>query len=201
MTMVHSGGFMQRAALVVFALVVPGPGSWGGVPESGTKMETREVPVQRMIFISSKPFNQVIAALESKIGHPDMVALRRDITAAKTETELESVVNKAVGPAGLMEFARFDLGEVLRKELGPGAPESVRLLVGNPLIMKQMVKIVPDAGSYAPVTILIDRRPDGVHVSYDRMASFLAPYKNPQAMKVARDLDSKVESLLRSAAD
>jgi hypothetical protein len=66
--------------------------------------------------------------------------------------------------------------------------------------MRQMVKHVPDAGSYAPVTILIDDRPDGVHLSYDRMASFLAPYRSPEALKVAQDLDAKVEALLTAAA-
>jgi hypothetical protein len=66
--------------------------------------------------------------------------------------------------------------------------------------MREMVKHVPDAGSYAPVTILIDERPDGVHISYDRMSSCLAPYENAEALKVARDLDAKVEGLLSSAA-
>ena len=72
--------------------------------------------------------------------------------------------------------------------------------MGNPLIMKQMLEHVPDAGSYAPVTILIDERPDGVHLSYDRVASFLSTYQNEQALKVAKDLDSKVEALLTTAA-
>jgi hypothetical protein len=63
-----------------------------------------------------------------------------------------------------------------------------------------MVKHVPDAGSYAPVTILIDERSDGVHISYDRMASLLAPYENAEALNVARDLDAKVEGLLAFAA-
>jgi hypothetical protein len=63
-----------------------------------------------------------------------------------------------------------------------------------------MVQHVPDAGSYAPVTILIDERPDGVPLSYDRMASFLATYGNPEALKVAQDLDAKVEALLGAAA-
>jgi hypothetical protein len=76
----------------------------------------------------------------------------------------------------------------------------MRLLIGNPLIMRKMVKHVPDAGSYAPVTILIDERTDGVHLSYDRMASLIAPYGHSEALEVARALDSKVESLLRSAA-
>jgi len=56
-----------------------------------------------------------------------------------------------------------------------------------------MVRHIPDAGSYAPVTILVDERPDGVHLSYDRMVSLLAPYKNPEALVVARDLGSKIE--------
>jgi uncharacterized protein (DUF302 family) len=99
-----------------------------------------------------------------------------------------------------MEFTRFDLGEVLRKKLGERAPKSVRLVIGNPVIMAQMAEHVPDAGSYAPVTILVDERPDGVHLSYDRMASVLSPYGNPEALKVAQDLDIKVETLLTAAA-
>ena len=55
---------------------------------------------------------------------------------------------------------------------------------------------MPEAGSYAPVTVLVDERSDGVHLSYDRMASLLAPYGNMDAIAAARDLDSKIEDLL-----
>jgi hypothetical protein len=47
--------------------------------------------------------------------------------------------------------------------------------------MKQMLEHVPDAGSYAPVTILIDERSDGIHLSYDRTSSFWASYGNVQS--------------------
>ena len=66
--------------------------------------------------------------------------------------------------------------------------------------MKEMVKHVPEAGSYAPVTILVDEQPDGVHLSYDRMASLLATYGNLDALAVARDLDVKIENLIRESA-
>ena len=66
--------------------------------------------------------------------------------------------------------------------------------------MKELVRHVPDAGSHAPVTILVDERSDGVHLSYDRMAGYLAPHGNRDALGVAQDLDSKVESLLRERA-
>ena len=49
-------------------------------------------------------------------------------------------------------------------------------------------------------TVLVDERADGVHLSYDRMASFLAPYGNRDALEVARNLDRKVEDLLRQPA-
>jgi uncharacterized protein (DUF302 family) len=98
-------------------------------------------------------------------------------------------------------FMKFDQGEVLRKETGLNTPKIVRYVIGNPLIMKEMTKHVPDAGAYAPVTILVDERPDGVHLSYDKMASFLAPYRNSDALTVARDLDSKIEKLLRECEE
>ena len=99
-----------------------------------------------------------------------------------------------------MLFMQLDHGAVLRKETGRDTPRIIRFIIGNPLIMKEMVKHVPDAASYAPVTVLVDERADGVHLSYDRAATFLAPYGNAEALSVARDLDSKVESLLRESA-
>jgi uncharacterized protein (DUF302 family) len=99
-----------------------------------------------------------------------------------------------------MLFLELDHGAVLRKETGLDKPNIVRLVIGNPLVMKEMAKHVPDAGSYAPVTVLVDERSDGVHLSYDTMTSFLAPYGNAKALAVARDLDSKVEKLLRESA-
>ena len=67
--------------------------------------------------------------------------------------------------------------------------------------MKQMAEHVRDAGSYAPVTILIDERPDGLHLSYDTMASALAPYGSREASKIAQDLDNQVIAMLEAAAN
>jgi uncharacterized protein (DUF302 family) len=99
-----------------------------------------------------------------------------------------------------MSFVQFDHGAIVRKETGRETPRMIRLVIGNPLIMKEMAKHVPDAGSCAPVTVLVDERSDGVHLSYDRMASLLAAYENPDALLVAKHLDNKVETLLREAA-
>jgi len=163
-------------------------------------LKTRQIHVERMTVTSSKPLGDVVKILEASVGHPDMSVFPKEIAAAQSEAELERIVNRATGASGLMIFMRLDLGEVLRKEQGASARKSLRYLIGNPVTMKAMAKHVPDAGSYAPVTILVDERPDGVHLSYDRMASYLAAYGNEEALKVARELDSKVEALLKKAA-
>lgn len=89
---------------------------------------------------------------------------------------------------------------LLRAPQRSGGPEEGAPDYGQPLIMQSMARLVPDAGSYAPVTVLIDQRPDGVHLSYDEMASFLSPYGNAEASRIARDLDAKVKRLLENAS-
>ena len=160
---------------------------------------TKRVEIERFSVTSSKPFEAVAAALEAAVGHPDMVEFVKATKDGRTFAELESTVHRGLGRTGLMMFMKLDQGAILRKETGLDTPKIVRFLIGNPLTMKEMAKHVPDAGSYAPVTILVDERSDGVHLTYDKMASFLAPYGNPDALAVARDLDSKVENLLRAA--
>ena len=161
------------------------------------KMTIAKVEVDRFSITCSKPFESVVAALKSAVGQPDIVEFFKATSAAKSFPDLERVVQSAVGRTGLMLFAEFELGAVLRGETGLETPKIIRFLVGNPLIMKEMVKHVPDAGSYAPVTVLIDERPDGVHLSYDKMESHLLPYGNSDALAVARNLDAKITTLLR----
>jgi uncharacterized protein (DUF302 family) len=163
-------------------------------------MPMRKIEIERLTMTSSKPFEAVVAELEAAVGHPDMGEFMKAIADARTFAELEGAVGRSLGRTGLMMFIKFDLGAILRKETGLDTPKIVRLVIGNPLVMKEMAKHVPDAASYAPVTVLVDERPDGVHLSYDRMASLLAPYGNPDALAVARDLDAKIESLLRESA-
>ncbi len=163
-------------------------------------ISTRRIDVERVSFTSRKSLRHVLSKFDTAVGRPNIEEFWNRVAATKTRLEMEKVVESTLGPSGFMEFARFDHGGVVHKGESGDHPKVFRLVIGNPLMMRQMVQHVPDAGSYAPVTILIDERPDGVHLSYDRMASFLAPYQNPAALNVARELDAKVEALLAAAA-
>jgi uncharacterized protein (DUF302 family) len=160
----------------------------------------RKVGMERFSVTSAKPFDAVVAAIKASIGHPNMAELWQATQRATTAAELEAAIQAALGKSGLMQFAEFDHGMVICKGTEHNTSKMIRLVIGNPLVMKEMAKHVPDAGSYAPVTVLVDERADGVHISYDRMASLLVPYGNEDALSVARDLDTKVEDVLRQAA-
>jgi uncharacterized protein (DUF302 family) len=115
----------------------------------------RTIEVERFSLISSKPFDQVVAVLYASIGHPDMAEFGRSTHEARSFAELKSAVEKGLSTVGLMLFMQLDHGAILRKETGRETPKMIRFVIGNPLIMKEMVKHVPDAGSYAPVTVLV----------------------------------------------
>ena len=159
----------------------------------------KKIEIERFSVISAKPFDDVIADISAAVGHPDMTKFWKSTKQARSLSELEEIIHKITGSSGLMQFEQFNHGSVIQADTGR-TTRMLRLLIGNPLIMKEMAKRVPDAGSYAPVTVLVDERPDGVHLSYDRMASFVAPYGNSDALAVARDLDKKVEKLLADVA-
>jgi uncharacterized protein (DUF302 family) len=163
-------------------------------------MSIRKFEIDRFSVTSSRPFDAVVAALKAGVGRLDLVEFAKASHSAGSFAELEKVINRDMGRTGLMLFLEFDHGAVLRKETGLDKPKIVRLVIGNPLVMKEMAKHVPDAGSYAPVTVLVDERGDGVHLTYDRMVSLLALYGNSEALNVAHDLDLKVEKLLNEAA-
>jgi hypothetical protein len=95
----------------------------------------------------------------------------------------------------------LDLDSALTPD--PQAPDwtgrrMVRLIAGNPVTMGQMTRHVADAGSYAPVTILVQEMPDGgTRVAYDSVTSAIARYHDPAASEVAERLDAEVLGLLR----
>jgi len=160
--------------------------------------ETRRIQVDRRSVTSARSFDEIVSALDAAIGHPNVKTLLSEAEDG-TPAEMKATIEKALGPSGFMEFIRFDPNKIFAKETGDSA-RIRRFVIGNPLVMKEMVKHVPDATSYAPVTILVAECPNSVRLSYDTMASFIAPYGNEKASEVARDLDNKVESLITEVA-
>jgi len=163
-------------------------------------METRHTQLRRIRFTSRKSFDEVVEGLYTGIGRPKMIDFNRSMASARTLPEVERIVNEAVGKADLLEFLRLDLGRIVSMGASGVPCRMVRILTGNPLIMRQMALAVPDAGSYAPITILVYEAPNGeVSVCYDQVADALSIYDSRPALQVASDLDKKVIDLIKKA--
>jgi uncharacterized protein (DUF302 family) len=160
-----------------------------------------EVLVRRHVFDSDRPFGSVLDGVFGGISQPDIGLLFSKLEASSSYEEFSSLVAQAQGSAGLMRFLQLDLDHALT--LDPAAQDRagrrlVRLIAGNPVTMGEMTRHVADAGSYAPVTILIEEtRGGGTRVAYDSVASAIAPYHDAAAAEVAQRLDTEVLDLLR----
>jgi hypothetical protein len=165
--------------------------------------QVRDVVLRRHTVTSDRPFQAVLNGIYAGISQPDIAALFAELAVSGSYEEFSSLVRQAQGSAGLIRFLQLDLDTALAHD--PQARDRagrrlVRLIAGNPVTMGQMTRHVSDAGSYAPVTILIEELPGGgTRVAYDTVSSALAPYGDAAASQVAERLDAEVLGLLRQA--
>jgi uncharacterized protein (DUF302 family) len=163
------------------------------------------VVLQRHIMHVDRPFQQVLDGIFSGITRPDMNQLFSKLAASTTYDEFSALVYQAQGTAGLMLFQRLDLDVALAldpQDADRAGRQLVRLIAGNPVTMGEMTRNVSDAGSYVPVTILVEEMPGGsTRVAYDTVSSALAPYQDSAASQVANELDAKVLELLRRVTE
>jgi uncharacterized protein (DUF302 family) len=87
----------------------------------------RKVETERFTLTSSKPFDEVVAAIHAAIGHPDMAEFWRSTHRTQSVAELENTIQKVLGKTGLMLFAQFDHGAIIRKGTGRDTPRSSAL--------------------------------------------------------------------------
>ena len=122
-----------------------------------------DIPVRRHVLTSERPFQVVLDSIYTGISQPDIGALFARLAASTSYDEFTALVRQAQGSAGLIRFLQLDDDHVLA--LDPQADQAgcrlVRLIAGNPVTMGQMTRHLPAAGSYAPVTILIQELPGG----------------------------------------
>jgi hypothetical protein len=162
-----------------------------------------DIPVRRHVLTSERPFPVVLDGIYDGISRPDIGVLFARLAASTSYEKFSALVGQAQGSAGLMRFLHLDDDHVLAldPQAGHSGRRLVRLIAGNPVTMGQMTRHLPAAGSYAPVTILIQELPGGgTQVAYDTVASAIAPYGDAAASRVAQQLDTDVLGLLRHAA-
>jgi hypothetical protein len=114
-------------------------------------------------------------------------------------TEAAHRIESMEGEQGLMLFGSQNHGALfaMRGE----TRKAKRYHVGNPLVAFQMTGHDIRAGLYAPISMFVyEAGPATVCVEFDRPSSLIGQFGDQEVTDVARDLDAKVEALIRKAA-
>jgi len=92
-------------------------GRWGYVVRKEVR-DAKKNERERFSLTTSKRFDEVIAGVNTAIGHPDMAEFGRFTHEARSSAEVKSAVEKGLSKVGLMLFMQLDHGAVIRKRHG-----------------------------------------------------------------------------------
>ncbi len=96
-----------------------------------------------------------------------------------------------------MALSRLDHGALMSLH---GQPvEATQYLVGNPVIVRQILSADTTAALYAPFTVAIHADELGTHISYTTPSSLLSSLGSTDIDKVAADLDRRIDTTVQKA--
>src|SRR6266481_3958567 len=155
---------------------------------------TVEVMVEHVTVETEKPFGEVTAALEARMGKFDPAVYEQLQKGADTEA-VRARLEKMVGPSGFMLFRTSDHGALLR--IAGQKKKVIQYLLGNPLFAIQMTQHDIRAGLYAPLRVLLYENEKGkTCVEYDKPSSQFGQFGNAKVTEVAKMLDQQLERLV-----
>ena len=103
--------------------------------------------VQRFSITFSKSFGEIVKAIDAAISHPDVKVFSEECRGGKIlcgDRSAGAQRDRLLRFYGVYPFRPWR--NLAKGSRGAGAAESTSRVIGNPLIMKQMVEHVPDAG-------------------------------------------------------
>jgi uncharacterized protein (DUF302 family) len=166
--------------------------------DSNREKHMGKVTIKHVHVETEKPFAEVAAALEARMGKFDQAVyeeLRRGADPEAVRARLEGVA----GPSGFMLFRTSDHGALLR--LVGQNKKAVQYLLGNPLFAIQMTQHDIRAGLYAPLRLLVYEDERGkTCAEYDRPSSLFGQFGDASVTEVATMLDRKFEELVATAS-
>jgi uncharacterized protein (DUF302 family) len=168
-----------------------------GCSDSKQEKHVGKVTIEHVQVRTEKPFAEVAAALEARLGKFDPSVyeqLRNGADPEAVRTRIEAMA----GPSGFMLFGTNDHGSLLR--LAGQERKAVQYVVGNPLFALQMTRHDARPGLYAPLRVLLYEDEAGkTCVEYDIPSSLFGQFGNASVTEVAVMLDHKLEQLVGEA--
>ena len=160
-------------------------------------VSTSRVVVDHIRLTTAKPFDQVRTDFERQLGRFDADAYQ-SLAAGENAETARTRIEAMAGPSGLMVFAMYDHGSLLR--VTGLTRKALQYVIGNPLYAIQMTQHAIGASLYAPLRVLLYENDEGkTCVEYDRPSSLFGQFGDDRITQAALSLDQKLEDLAATA--
>jgi uncharacterized protein (DUF302 family) len=167
-------------------------GAAGAQPKSEIEISTTVIPIEHVTVKAKKPYREIKAALEGRLGRLDDT-VRSLLTEGRTD-ELLSALQKIAGKDGLAIHYVAVHGDWLKLN---GSPRNgIVYYIGNVLSAVQMTSHNFGAGLYAPLRVAVYEDGNGTTFEYDRPSTLFAQFRDPRIDEVAHSLDDRLAALI-----
>jgi uncharacterized protein (DUF302 family) len=166
--------------------------------DSNREKHMGKVTIEHVRVETEKPFGEVAAALEARMGKFDL-AVYEELRSGADPEAVRARLEGMAGPSGFMLFRTSDHGTLLR--LVSQTKKTIQYLLGNPLFAILMTQHDIRAALYAPLRLLVYEDAGGkTCVEYDKPSSLFGQFGNASVTEVATMLDRKLEELVAAAS-
>lgn len=171
----------------------------GTVQAQEDRLTTQALTVEHIRITSNRSFDDVKAALESRLKTFEIDRLmafmkKGDMPGARGELE------RVASPSGLSILYALNHGGALA--IGAGKPaKAVGYGIGNVLTATSMTRHNLAAGLYAPIRVVLYEGSDGTAViEYDKPSSMFALFRDPDIDSAAARLDLLLKDMLKEVS-
>jgi uncharacterized protein (DUF302 family) len=168
----------------------------GAQPATETSISTTIIPVEHVVMRTKKPYTEVKAALETRLGRLDSGI--RSLLNENRVDELRAALAKLAGRDGLAIHYVAAHGDWLI--LNGGRRNGNVYYIGNVLSAVVMTRENFGAGLYAPLRVAVYEDGNGTTFEYDKPSTLFAQFHNPKIDEVAHSLDDRLAAFLAAVA-
>lgn len=163
------------------------------------RVSARPLAVKHIHISSRRSFDEVKAALESRIRHVDLPHYRSYLQNGDT-TSARAYLEKTAAPTGLSIIYALNHGGALALE--DGSKKAMSYGIGNILTAASMTKHHLAAGLYAPIRVVLYESANGTAaIEYDKPSSTFRTFGDAAIDSAATQLDATLLSLLKEASN
>jgi hypothetical protein len=171
-------------------------GPVGAQPMTETSISTTIIPVEHVVLRTKKPYVEVKAALETRLGRLDSGI--RSLLNENRVDELRAALEKLGGRDGLAIHYVAAHGDWLI--LNGGRRNGNVYYIGNVLSAVVMTRENFGAGLYAPLRVAVYEDENGTTFEYDKPSTLFAQFHDPKIDEVAHSLDDRLAAFLAAVA-